>query len=430
VLAAAGKMAVAGAWTAGAASAPAAASPLVAIVALTVALLACGDAGFELTARSPLGPTAPAAPAPPPRWAQGMPTDPAYFPIGVWLQLPADAAAYRRVGVNLYVNLWKGPSDDDLSALAGAGMRVICEQNAVGLRHRGDPTIVGWFLHGDPDIELSEGARITRSTVDPETILRAYRDTGARDPARPLFLLLGRGVAWDDDPQRGPRAHHPEDYDTYVRGGDLLGFQLYPMNDYDEPIHGDLSYLGRGVDRLRAWAANAKPVWAWIETTRIHPYSAGQPTPAQVRCEVWLALIHGAEGIVYFCHSFVPTPEDDRALLDDPAMLAAVGAIDAQIASLAPVLHQPPIADGPVVRSGDAALPIDSVAKRWGGATYVFAAALRAGATTADFSVPPGSVVEVLGEGRTLAADGGRCSDRFDGFGVHLYRIMETARGR
>jgi len=29
-----------------------------------------------------------------------------------------------------------------------AGLRLICHQNEVGLRHRDDPTIIGW-MHGD-----------------------------------------------------------------------------------------------------------------------------------------------------------------------------------------------------------------------------------------------------------------------------------------
>jgi len=69
------------------------------------------------------------------------------------------------------------------------------------------------------------------------------------------------------------------------------------------------------VDRLRSWTNYQKPVWVHIETTNIS--GGGAPTPQQTRAETWMALIHGATGIDYFCHSFYPSENDD-ALLDDP----------------------------------------------------------------------------------------------------------------
>src|SRR5262245_18732605 len=81
-------------------------------------------------------------------WKNGPPNDPGYFPIAVWLQSPNMAARYRDAGINLYVGLWQGPTDEQLAQLKSAGMQVICSQNAVGLKHREDPTIVGW-MHGD-----------------------------------------------------------------------------------------------------------------------------------------------------------------------------------------------------------------------------------------------------------------------------------------
>ena len=58
-------------------------------------------------------------------WSNGPSPDADYFPIGVWLQDPANAARYRAAGINLYVGLWQGPTEEQLAALAAAGMRVI-----------------------------------------------------------------------------------------------------------------------------------------------------------------------------------------------------------------------------------------------------------------------------------------------------------------
>jgi hypothetical protein len=74
--------------------------------------------------------------------------NPNIFPIAVWLQDPARARRYRKIGINLYVGLWKGPTETQLAALKKHGMKVICTQNAIGLRYSDDPTIVAW-MHGD-----------------------------------------------------------------------------------------------------------------------------------------------------------------------------------------------------------------------------------------------------------------------------------------
>jgi len=75
----------------------------------------------------------------------------------VWLQAPANAERYRKAGLNTYVGLWRGPPEEQLETLQKAGLRLICHQNEVGLRHRDDSVIIGW-MHGDePDNAQSLG---------------------------------------------------------------------------------------------------------------------------------------------------------------------------------------------------------------------------------------------------------------------------------
>ena len=44
-------------------------------------------------------------------WSHGPPSTPEYFPIAVWLQDPRQAARYKDAGINLYVALWRGPTE-------------------------------------------------------------------------------------------------------------------------------------------------------------------------------------------------------------------------------------------------------------------------------------------------------------------------------
>jgi len=359
------------------------------------------------------------------RWTNGPPAGDDYFPIAVWLQDPANATRYQAAGINLYVGLWRGPTEDQLATLRAAGMQVICDQNEVGLQHLDDELIVAW-MHGDePDNAqaLPEGGGYG-PPIEPSVIVAGYEEIAANDPSRPVLLNLGQGVAWDEYVGRGVRTGHPEDYPEYIKGADIVSFDIYPAASTRPQIAGNLWYVARGVERLRQWSDPEQPVWNCIECTRIHDENH-KATPEQVHAEVWMSLIHGSTGLIYFVHEWAPT-FNEHALLDDPPMLAAVTATNRQIHELAPVLNGPTLTEALQVTSSNADVPVAAMAKQHGGATYVFAVAMRDGATEATFRLAEGAGLEgahVLGEGRSLTVEGGVYTDAFTPYQVHLYRL-------
>ena len=135
-----------------------------------------------------------------------------------------------------------------------------------------------------------------------------------------------------------------------------------------------------------------------------------------------MALIHGANGFGYFCHSFVP-PTDDAALLHDSNMLKAVKAINRQVASLAQVLNSPNTIGYTTVSNANALASVDIMTNKYNKEMYIFAVGMRCGFTTATFKVMSGTTVEVLGEGRVLNISDGKFSDEFSPYEVHLYKI-------
>jgi hypothetical protein len=149
-----------------------------------------------------------------------------------------------------------------------------------------------------------------------------------------------------------------------------------------------------------------------------------------VRSEVWMALVHGAKGIIYFAHQFMPK-FIEAGLLADEAMTREVGAINRQVLELAPALNSPDVAAGAVAASSKEGVPVDFVVKRHAGVTYLFSVAAREGETTATFTVPGtgDARVEVLGDGRSIEAVGGKWADRFTGYQVHLYKIVSKPPG-
>jgi hypothetical protein len=374
--------------------------------------------------------------APYQQWQHGPPADPDYFPIGVWLQDPRNAERYKQAGINLYVALWQGPTDRQLATLKAAGMPVICGQNRVGLAHRDDPTIIGW-MHGDEPDNAQEirdektGRRRYGPPVAPAKIVAGYERIRAADPTRPVMLNLGQGVANDEWKGRGPGASL-DDYPAYIRGADLISFDVYPVAGLDRPNGADfLWYVPKGIDRLVKWTDGRKPVWNCIECTRINDPTA-KPTPAQVKSEVWMALVHGSRGLIYFVHQFKPR-FDEHALLDDPEMLAAVTAINHQIKELAPVLNSPTATDVATVHSTDPKVPIDLMVKRRQDATYLFAVGMRNRPVRGSFTLrdlPALAMAQVLGEDRTLKITDGQFADDFAAYGVHIYKITQSGAGR
>src|SRR4051812_44423259 len=77
--------------------------------------------------------------------------DPSFFPIAVWLQNPNRAGEYKAAGINTYVALWHGPTEEQIKTLEKAGMHLVCSQNSLALQNRDNPMILAW-MHGDePD---------------------------------------------------------------------------------------------------------------------------------------------------------------------------------------------------------------------------------------------------------------------------------------
>jgi len=359
------------------------------------------------------------------KWENGPSHNVDFFPIAVWLQNPGKAKTYKQAGFNTYIGLWKGPTEQQLAELKKAGMKVICHQNEVGLKHVDDPAIIGW-MHGDePDNAQSLGnGKGYGPPITPRKIIDDYHKIRMADPTRPVLLNLGQGVAWDGWEGRGVRKNHPEDYSEYIKGCDITSFDIYPAVHLKPQVAGKLWYVARGVDRLIKWTEGRKVVWNCIECSRVHNPTT-KATPQQVRCEVWMSIIHGSMGLIYFVHEWEPR-FNESALLSDPEMLSAVTTLNHQIIGLAPVLNNPTIKGTVSVLSDNEAVPIAIMVKKYDSATYLFAVGMRDDSTTATFTLRDLAgvkKVEVLGENRKIDSKDGVFKDIFRAWDVHIYRI-------
>lgn len=358
-------------------------------------------------------------------WENGVPEDPSFFPIAVWLQNPRNAPQFKQAGINLFVGLWRGPTEEQLATLKQSGMRVICSQNEVGLRSENADIIVGW-MHGDePDNAQADGKGGYGPPIEPSVIEANYHRIRMRDPTRPVFLNLGQGVAYDNYIGRGVRRNHPEDYPRYIRGCDIVSFDIYPAVHDKPEVAGKLEFVPSGVDRLRRWSRDEKIVWNCIECSRISNPDV-KPTPQQVRAEVWMSLIKGSRGIIYFIHQFEPRFKE-ASLLEDEELLPAVTALNRQIQQLAPVLNSPSLAEAVVVQPSGAASSIEVMAKRHQDSLYLFVANMgpEPASATLQLQMPiaTSAVLETIDGASPEPLRDSNVSLDMEGYGIGLYRV-------
>lgn len=348
-------------------------------------------------------------------WPRGFPADHDYFPLGVWMQNPMNAERFAEAGINHYVGLWQGPTDEQLEAARTANMPVVCEQAGVWQAELEDAGIVGWLQADGPDNaqELPDGSY--GPCIEPARTKARYAEMVAADASRPVVLLLGQGVATPDWEGRGDCTGRTQDYPEYAEGADILVNYTYPIANQHP-----LELVATGIEKLNDYAGWSKPVIADIEASSID--GLPRPTPEQLRAEVWMSLIHGAAGVQYFCHRMTPLNETD--CLDDAATAAAMARINREITQLAPVLNSQSYGLTPLSSNHD--VPVRAVLKQLENERYVFAAGMADGATHATFSLPgldSGTSVEVIGESRSIVASEGAFEDAFEPYAVHLYRM-------
>ncbi len=364
-------------------------------------------------------------------WSRGVPKDPSFFPIAVWLQGSWHATEMHDLGINIYVGNNAGTdalAASDLAILKNLGMYAIIGQDTVGLANIDDPTIVAWWMDPDePDNAQPAAGGGYGPPVAPATLVTKYAAYTKADPTRPVFLGLGQGVAYDAWEGRGSNAP-PES--GYPAATDIVAFDIYPYNNCggdtnEKATCGQFWLNSFGIDRLHQWSTRGQAAWTDFETTVISAGTTTGPTPAQTRSEVWLSLIHSANGIIYFIDTWNPAFRED-GIFANQAMVAAVTALNEQIVALAPELNSATLPDVVSVTTSSTAAPIDTMAKAQGTSLYVFAAISRTGTAMGTFTIAglsgSGSAT-VVGENRTVSISAGVFSDAFAANDVRIYQV-------
>ena len=352
-------------------------------------------------------------------YLNGLPNDPGFFPIGVWLQSPHRAPEYKAIGINVFVGLWEGPTEDQLAALARFNMFAVTEQNDLALHSQNRQIIKGWLHVDEPDNAQPIGHGLYGSCIPAAEIASRTQQMKVNDPTRPIMIGFGQGVANPYWQGRGPCNGDQGYYAKAAAGVDILSFDIYPVGSRTPQVKGKLEYVAYGVRELKKISVDDQKVWAAIETTALDP---GHPVmPAQLRAEVWMAIISGARGIVYFVHEFSPVLRED-AIYRHPDIVSEVTKQNSLIRSLASVLNSADV-DGAIdVRSK---VPVATLTKEYNNSLYVFVVALADAPSQPQFNLLGynATAASVVGENRKLTIKGSAFEDSLEGYGVRIYEI-------
>jgi hypothetical protein len=144
--------------------------------------------------------------------------------------------------------------------------------------------LTAWMHADEPDLKGTA----------PSWLLPRYQAMKQAVPTLPVKLnFVGNFVGTVG---RGPI------YQSYAHVADWLSHDTYPANNNQLAAGQITDIIGRRADLLHDWSAG-KPEMVYIECSDQHlPGGTNRrgPTPGEMRAQIWDAVIHGVQGVLYF----------------------------------------------------------------------------------------------------------------------------------
>ena len=297
-------------------------------------------------------------------------------------------------GFNCVVHSWGFPDEEFRDLLAEAELYWSPEIGRMGsgsLRHlveehKSDPYLLWWYGIDEP-----AGEGLDKAIQDRDMFEEV-------DPYRPVAAAIC----------------HPGIFGRFVEAFDILMPDAY-----------GILVVANWTDGCIQAGQGRVPVWVVPQGFGMEPSDV--PTPEKLRCEAFLALTHGATGLIWFtyAHPFegfegAQGYRDGWWYLPETPLWAEFAQLNQEIADLTPVLVSPPI-EASVTASDEA---IHVLLKEYGGKYYLFAVNDSPASVACQFTelVPNGNV-EVLFGGSTITPNSEGWADQFEGYATRVYRF-------
>lgn len=261
------------------------------------------------------------------------------------------------------------------------------------------PSLLGWYVVPRPD----------QQTLPPALMQQLHEDLQQISPAHLTIMALSS----------------PSLLGSYSDFADIIAAWSLPIPD--TPI----TAVAQMVGAARRAVQGRKPVWAviqasgpgWYGDARLDVHARGRaPTTAELRAMTYLALMHGANGLIFYGYQIpaYPNTKAFHLVKDAPELWEELATVNRELQWLAPVvlggqrMLLPPAADG----------ALELATWQYEGGLYVVAVNTSDRGLVSQFQVPDaaGNSLQALFENRSLptAADG-TFQDSFAPYEVHIY---------
>lgn len=149
-------------------------------------------------------------------------------------------------------------------------------------------------------------------------------------PNRPIFHAIGY---WEDEPEGVYNNKLPskEKYEELVKVLDVSAPYLYPV-PY-QPVRS----VGEALARADVAGGGRKSLLPVLQTFAWKPDDR-YPTLAELKCMVYLSLIHGADGIGYYSYNYVAGKQGTNIAREQPDLWAAVKSINSEVKLIGEIL--------------------------------------------------------------------------------------------
>jgi hypothetical protein len=339
-----------------------------------------------------------------------------FFPIGVHSQPRSSFDKWKSRGVN---TLFQYEAENNSQGVpqvsiqqwsqtaASKGLYYVRLPSANPADDLQEKNLIAWAQKDEPDL--------SNHSPNPATNIDIYQNWKAIGPKKPVWINFA-----------GPNITvNGADYTQWVKAGDWVASDWYPIN---WARYNNIGFTGQAVDKLRSDARGVpKKYFAYIECSwqKLSNSERG-PTVDELRGTVWHAIMHGANGIIYF-PQVVPDKTIGGSFSYDgvPTDVAAeMTRVDAQIQSFGRVLNA--TRDPSSRRLTTTASGIESTWRVTQEGDYFFVLnqsrnTLTNIALTLSGLPDTVSTLNVLGENRTESLAGTQIVDTFRPFEVHVY---------
>lgn len=307
-----------------------------------------------------------------------------FFPIGLFtysLDSKVMEEAHK-LHFNTLTMLTEHHKPNQLDWVRKEGFMALCPSGDDWVRAGSNhPAVLAWYLSDEPE---GHG-------VSPAQLREQYRDLKARDSNHPIGLdhFLWEALA------------------DYKDACDFTMTSTYPIGTM--PI----THVGLFIDRARSQHRVNWPHWPYIQIFGGPDTDGGkwkQPEPGEVRCMVYDALVHRANGIFYF--SYWPKA---------PKTWAAVGVLNDELRQLAPWL----LAHGKEIeaRSNLPQVQVRAKAANGGKSGVVLLVNTSPDACTAEIAIPqlPAKSLRGLFDGHTFKPVERAFTEKLRGYDTRAY---------